>query len=117
MRFHVADDALDAWTVDPYSMTTNNLIIQAKIIYPNATSGDPSLTKWIDCNSPYDGFLKVGDMEGDDGDPAMYAGKSNATRKRITFGRSIYSGKLIIRVGIKKGSNLSFRTISIEDLI
>lgn len=117
MRFHVADDALDAWTVDPYSMTTNNLIIQAKIIYPNATSGDPSLTKWIDCNSPYDGFLKVGDMEGEDGDPAMYAGKSNATRKRITFGRSIYSGKLIIRVGIKKGSNLSFRTISIEDLI
>ena len=117
LRFHVADDALDAWKCNPYSLSTENLIIQAKVIYPNASTGDPSITKWIDCNSPYDGFLTVGDMGGEDGDPAMYAGKSTATRKRITFGRSTYSGKLIIRVGIKKGSGLSFRTISIEDLI
>lgn len=123
LKIHVADDEINNWKCDPYSISTNDLILQAKIISPAVVGdGDPSITKWIDCNSPYDGFLTVGDMMSDtedcqDGDPAMYAGKSNATVKRITFGRSVYSGKLIIRVGIKKDSNLSFRTISIGDLI
>jgi hypothetical protein len=117
MKFVIADDMKEPWKFDPYSISTDNIIIQAKVIYPNATDGDPSYTRWIDCNSPYDGFLTVGDLAGEDGDPAMYAGKSNATTKRITFGRSVYSGKLIIRVGIKKDSGLTFRSIDIEDLI
>lgn len=114
LKFNIEDDNLKYWTADKYSMVTNNIIIQAKIIDPNVESNDPSIIKWIDCNAPFDGFLLVGS---EDGDEAMYAGSSSAIEKRITFGRNVYSGKLIIRIGIKKDSNMAFKSITIKDLI
>lgn len=114
LKFDIEDDNLKYWTANKYSMVTDNIIIQAKIIDPNITDTDPSITKWIDCNAPFDGFLMVGSS---DGDEAMYAGSSSATEKRITFGRNVYSGRLIIRIGIKKDSNMAFKGITIKDLI
>lgn len=114
LDFNITEDNLDKWTCNEFSMVTNNIIIQAKVINPSIESGDPSVTSWIDCNAPFDGFLLVGS---EDGDEAMYAGESSAISKRITFGCNTFSGKLIIRVGIKKDSNISFQSITIRDLI
>lgn len=113
MKFNIADDKKDTWTEDKYSMSTNNIIIQAKT-FDSEKDGDQSTCSWVDCNSPFDGFSQVGT---EDGQAGMYAGSSNATKKRVTFGKSTYSGKLAIRVGIKRMSNLSFESISIEDII
>ena len=113
MKFNIAEDKKDIWVEDKYSMTTENIIIQAKTFDPEK-EGDQSNCSWVDCNSPYDGFAEVGT---EDGQAGMYAGSSNATKKRVTFGKSTYSGKLAIRVGIKRTSNLSFESISIEDII
>ena len=113
LQFNVSSDRLDSWNVDKYSMTTDNIIIQAKLFDPEK-EGDQSNCSWVNCNIPYDGFSEVGT---EDGQAGMYAGSSNATRKRITFGKSTYSGRLAIRVGIKRSSGLSFESISIEDII
>ena len=113
MKFNIAEAKKDIWVEDKYSMTTENIIIQAKTFDPEK-EGDQSNCSWVDCNSPYDGFAEVGT---EDGQAGMYAGSSNATKKRVTFGKSTYSGKLAIRVGIKRTSNLSFESISIEDII
>lgn len=114
LKFIVADDLKDEFTANKYSLETNNIIIQAKLINQNIDNGDPSVTSWLDCNKPFDGFSDIGK---EDGDQAMYAGSSSALVKRITFGRNTYSGKLIIRVGLKKDSKLAFSSVEVKDFI
>ena len=113
MKFNVAPDRLDSWVEDKFSMTTDNIIIQVKLFDPYK-DGEQSTCSWINANEPYDGFSLVGTENGQAG---MYAGSSNATKKRVTFGKSTYSGRLAVRVGIKRASGLSFESISIEDII
>ena len=96
------------------STCKDNLIIMAKVVNVNANQQDDNGIKWFDCNAPYDGFSKVGKT---DGQAAMYAGSSNALSKRITFGKDTYSGNLFVRVGIKKGSELRIKNLTVRDLI
>lgn len=115
MVIDVAEDIKPLLKYDVYNMSTNadDIIIMSKIIDPDK-SGDKSVTQWFNCNSPYDGFAEVGT---DNGQPAMYAGSSSLLSKRITFGRSTYTGNLITRVGIKKDSGIRIKSITIKDLI
>ena len=115
MDINVSEDQEGMFNTDVYSMSTNpdELVVMAKLV-DYSKQGDCGLTKWFDCNKPYDGFAKVGT---EDGQAAMYAGSSNALTKRITFGTDTYSGTLIFRVGIKKGSKLKIQSISVRDLI
>ena len=116
LDINVADDVKDHFTTDLYSMSTckDNLIIMAKVVNVNANQQDDNKIKWFDCNAPYDGFSEVGKT---DGQAAMYAGSSNALSKRITFGKDTYSGNLFVRVGIKKGSGLRIKNLTVRDLI
>ena len=115
LDINVASDVKSLFTTDVYTMSTNlnELVVMAKLV-DYSLQGDCGLTKWFNCNAPYDGFAEVGTT---DGQNAMYAGSSTALSKRITFGTSTYTGTLIFRVGIKKGSKLRVENLSIRDLI
>lgn len=113
MKINVSPDVIKNWGVDKYSMSTENVIIQA-ILFDPSKDIDQESCSWVDCNTPYDGFATIGEQPNQAG---MYAGSSNALTKRVTFGKDIYSGRLAIRIGIKRNSNLSFESVSIEDII
>ena len=44
----------------------------------------------------------------------MYAGSSTASSKRVTFGRTVRSGKLIVRVGITKASGIEILGVNVR---
>lgn len=113
LDFDVEKDELHKWTYNEYSLESDDIIIQAKVVNPN-TEDNQSITRWVDCNKPYDGFGVVGEEDNQSG---MYAGSSTATKKRVTFGKDTYSGNLIIRVGIPKEHKLSFKHLSIKEII
>jgi hypothetical protein len=70
-------------------------------------------TGWIDCNKSYPG---VGSPV-NDGDPAMVFGNSSVTSKRVTFGSTVRSGTLHIRIGLPSGSNKKFSSITISSIV
>ena len=119
INFDVSDDKLDKFIMDDLSGSTKGMAIYAKVLGIDTISqtylSDSEMlnTGWIDCNSPYNGFSRPKN----NGDAAMYAGSSTATQKRITFGREVKSGKLIIRVGITKSSGIEFKGISIKEIV
>ena len=82
------------WTIDKFSGSTNGLILQARVL-----DGGTYQTPWLDCNAPIGPYSKIKD-DSENGLPAMFAGSSTATTKRISFGRSTISGKLYLRIGI-----------------
>jgi hypothetical protein len=85
------------WIANTENNTTAGLKVFAKV----------DSTGWIDCNSPYPG---VG-VPLQDGDPAMIVSGSSATSKKVTFGPTVRSGPLYIRIGLSAG-NMAFGTIS-----
>lgn len=70
-------------------------------------------TGWIDCNKSYPG---VGSPS-NNGDPAMVNGSSSATVKRVTFGSTVRTGTLYIRIALPSGSNKKFTSISISSVV
>jgi hypothetical protein len=69
-------------------------------------------TGWVDCNKSYPG---TGSPSAD-GDAAMVFGSSTTTSKRVTFGSTVRSGQLIIRIGLPVGSDKKFQSISVGSI-
>lgn len=88
---------------------TNKILLQCCIVDKFGNK----VTSWLNCNKANNGFLIPKNF----GDPAMYAGLSTATTKRITFGKTTYTGDLYIRIGIEENSGIAFTGISIEEII
>lgn len=65
---------------------------------------------WVDGNAAYPG---VGDPT-NDGDAALVVGSSTATSKVVTFGSSVKTGDVYVRVGIPSGDAKTFQTVSIS---
>lgn len=86
-------------------------ILQDVEIYMKLVSSGAE-TKWLNINKAYNYY---GSVE-NNGDGVVYMGDSTALSKRITFGPNTKSGKLLIRVGLKRGSNLKFEGIQIKTL-
>jgi len=119
LNFEVSEDRKEFFVQDDLSGSTNNVLIYAKLLGLDTISqtyisdSEGLNSGWIDCNLPYDGFSKPFN----NGDASMYAGSSTAESKRVTFGRAVRSGKLIVRVGITKNSGIEFKGISISGVI
>jgi hypothetical protein len=65
-------------------------------------------TGWIDANAAYPG---VGSPS-TNGDAALDVAQSSATTKRVTFGSTVRSGDVYVRVGIPSGSTKKFSGVS-----
>ncbi len=65
-------------------------------------------TGWIDANAAYPG---VGNPT-NNGDAALVVGSSTATSKRVSFGASVKTGNLWVRIGIPSGSAKTFTGIT-----
>ena len=98
-----------AWTCNPYTLRTNNILIYAKL----GTSG------WVDCNSPYRG-IGTADINGAFAmDASGHGYETTASIKRVTLGPSIANsapaGKLLVRVAIPAGSGMQFSDVVASD--
>ena len=87
--------------------------IEARVM---RSDGITPVTSWVDCNSPYAGVGKPGSVLTRQLDPAMVAGDINttATSKRVTFGPTVYSGLLFIRIGLTQSGGQKFTSISVQ---
>lgn len=63
---------------------------------------------WVNGNAAYAG---VGNPTLDD-TPALVIGNSTATVRQVTFGSTVLSGPVYLRVGIPSGSNMAFGSVS-----
>lgn len=97
------DDAT-GFTADANQITADMLMY----LRVNGTSG----TEWIDINSPYPGS----GTPYTNGEAAMVAGESTATEKRVTFGTSVRTGDVYVRIAIRAGSNIEFGGVTLSDL-
>lgn len=70
-------------------------------------------TGWLDANASYPG---TGNPSAD-GDPAMVYGDSDANTKRVTFGSTVRSGDLLVRITFPNGSIKKFSGINITNLV
>jgi len=84
---------------------TANMLIYAKVVGASGTG-------WLDANAAYPGA----GTPVLDGDPAMVAGNSDASNKRITFGPVVRTGDLYIRVAVKSSSGIQFNGVTIGSL-
>ena len=91
--------------------TTENVRIFARVV-----QGGTPVTAWVDCNSPYPGVGIPGNVLLRQLDPAMVAGDINtsATSKRVTFGPTVRSGLLYIRIGLRSTDGKKFASISVQ---
>lgn len=65
-------------------------------------------TGWLNANAAYPG---VGSPSVN-GEPALVYSQSTATRRTVTFGSTVRTGTLYVRLGLPAGSNKSFTGIS-----
>ena len=95
------------------SNSTMGVSIEARVM---RSDGITPVTSWVDCNSPYAGVGKPGSVLTRQLDPAMVAGDINttATSKRVTFGPTVYSGLLFIRIGLTQSGGQKFTSISVQ---
>lgn len=109
LSFDIYDDYLQTWkdAFDINNHSIKGLILQIKLV-----SADNE-TPWFNANLPYDGYSVIEK----EGDQVLYAGDSTYNERRITFGKSAYSGQLYVRVGIEKSSNLRFKGININYIV
>lgn len=113
------EDRLNKFVMDDLSGSTKGVAIYAKVLgldpltQAYLADGAGLNSGWIDCNKAFNGFS----APSMNGDPAMYAGSSTATDKRVTFGRATKSGKLIVRIGITKSSGIEFTGVSIKEVV
>ena len=92
-------------TMDPLTGINDNMSIQVLIAGEDNT--------WYDANKPM-GYLEDPDHSNA---PCLYAGKSTATEKRVSFGQRLLTGQIIVRIGISKTSNITIDNIVIKDIV
>lgn len=116
-RIDGLDKDLAKYTFDKLSGSTNDVIIQVCLVDNEKLDHNESkVTAFLDADNPYDGFTPVKEKVFET--PVMYAGNSNATLKRVTFGRNkILSGDVYVRIGLKKDSGLRFTGITLVEEI
>lgn len=107
---------IDAYSFNKLTGSTKDILLQFCLVDPTETDNSlAKLTSFMNVNSPYDGFTTV---KGQFNEAVMYAGNSNAVRKRVTFGHNrLVTGDVYIRIGIKKGSGLRFLSIKLVEEI
>ena len=116
LRIVAADDRAQAFSIDDVTGSTIGLMAYAKVLgideisHSYLSDAEMLNSGWIDCNAAFGGFSSPFA----NGDPAMYAGSSSALVKRVTFGRTVRSGKVIVRIGVAKDSGLEFQGVAIE---
>jgi len=98
VEIHIPEDK-EVPAVDKFTGSTEGLRLQCRFETEHEDSGSgltmrDAASPWLDCNSPVGWYNKPAN----DLDPVMYAAKSTALRKRVSFGRLLYSGKLYIRL-------------------
>ena len=108
-KINTIEDVTEKLEYNKSNGQTNKILLQCCIV---DTFGN-KVTDWLDCNKANNGFLIPKKF----GDPAMYAGLSTSTKKRITFGKTTYTGDLYIRIGIEENSGIAFTGIEIEEII
>jgi hypothetical protein len=92
------------------AVNASDLVILVRVDGASPTGGDG----WIDANLAYGGS---GNPTGVDGSRGAYDTNSSLSKdgvRRITFGTDVKTGSVKVRVGIRKGSSLSFTSISIS---
>lgn len=87
------------WEKDLFSGKTKGVLIQACIT--EIENGKEVVKYWFDCNEPMIPFADLKNYSPENkGYPAMFAGSSSSTEKRVSFGRDVVSGNLYVRIGI-----------------
>lgn len=99
----------DNWTRNLYTGSTNGALFQACLVTDSDTPD-----YWFDCNSPIGPFSKL-DPAQSFGIPSMFAGSSSSVEKRVSFGRSVASGRLYVRIGIT--SEKTIRNVEVVEVI
>ena len=64
-------------------------------------------TGWVDGNTAYPGFGNPVS----NGDAALDVGSSTEALKRITFGTTLHTGNLLVRIGVPQGGSKKFKRI------
>lgn len=103
-------DHPELFETDMYTGSTKDVLIQTCVVNEN------SRTPWFDANSPVDGFAYVTDKS-KDGEPVMYAGTSSALVKRVSFGKSTFSGDVYVRIGLKAHTEQYFNKVYLRKVI
>lgn len=70
-------------------------------------------TSWVDGQSPYAGVGNPG--SGSNGVASVT--ESTNTSRTITFGTAIYTGNIIVRVGLTQGSTRKFESLTIRNIV
>lgn len=68
---------------------------------------------WYNANKPMAYLFEPKSFD----DACMYAGSSSMNRKRISFGQRLLTGKVYVRIGIEKNSNISISNIKITNIV
>ena len=89
-------------TIQGASNLTNTLQSNfALYVYVSGATG------WLDANAAYAGVI----TPVNNGDAALDYSNSTPTFKRATFGTTVRTGNVFVRVGVKSGTNVSFTNI------
>ncbi len=70
------------------------------------------VTGWLDANKP---FSLVGSPS-NDGDACMVVFESTGNEKRVSFGDTLRSGQLYVRVGLPDGDNKKFGNVIVKNI-
>lgn len=70
-------------------------------------------TPWFDVNKAFNFY----ENPNENGAGVSYAGKSDWTQRRVTFGQFMKTGKIIVRIGLKTNSDLEFFAPTIEKIV
>jgi hypothetical protein len=123
-NYGVGMGILDRWVTFKPVILTNKSAFDIDILGAENFSGIETsgikiyakvegVTGWLNANVSYPG---TGNPSLDN-DPAMVFAQSNATKKRVTFGSTVRTGQLIIRIGIPYNSNKKLSGINISNII
>lgn len=85
------------------------LMSNFKLYVQIGPGGSPGTNGWVDGNSAFPGTGNPNN----NGDPALVVAGSTSTSKLITFGTSVKSGNVFVRVGIPVGDSKKFGSLSV----
>ena len=106
----IETDNPELYDTDLYTGATTDMILQTCVVGPDKR------TAWFDANSPVDGFRYV--MDGSpNGASVMFAGESTGNVKRVSFGKSTFSGDVYVRIGLKAHTERTFTRIYLSKVI
>jgi len=88
---------------------SGTLMSNFKLYVQIGPGGSPGTNGWVDGNSAFPGTGNPSN----NGDPALVVAGSTTTSKLITFGTSVKSGNVFIRVGIPASDSKKFGSISV----